>query len=68
MIFNYAAKIGQERKIEKLLMLMANMGRELICADRCSVWLIDYENKVLWTKVAHGVTEIRIPMDHGIVG
>lgn len=67
-IFDYAAKIGQERRIDKLLMLMANMGRDLICADRCSVWLVDYQNQMLWTKVAHGVSEIRIPLDHGVVG
>lgn len=67
-IFDYAAKIGQERRIDKLLMLMANMGRDLICADRCSVWLVDYQNHMLWTKVAHGVSEIRIPLDHGLVG
>lgn len=67
-IFDYAAKIGQERRIDKLLMLMANMGRDLICADRCSVWLVDYQHQILWTKVAHGVSEIRIPLDHGLVG
>ncbi len=68
LIFDYAAKIGHERKIDRLLMLMADMGREMICADRCSLWLVDRENDTLWTKVAHGVDEIRIPMGKGLVG
>lgn len=68
LIFNYAAKIGNEKRIDRLLMLMADMGRDLICADRCSLWLVDRGSKTLWTKVAHGVDELRIPFGKGLVG
>lgn len=67
-IFTYAGKIANEKQLDQLLMLMADMGRELIIADRCSLWLIDQTNQELWTKVAHGVKEIRIPIDTGVVG
>ena len=68
LIFNYTSKIANERNMDKLLMLMANMGRELIVADRCSLWLLDKNKNELWTKVAHGVSEIRIPRNTGLVG
>ena len=67
-IFSYAAKIANQRNLDKLLMLMADMGKELIVADRCTVWLIDHNRGELWTRVAHGVDEIRIPLGSGLVG
>jgi HD-GYP domain-containing protein (c-di-GMP phosphodiesterase class II) len=67
-IFDYTAKIANERSLGSVLLLMANMGREMILADRCTVWLIDRARGELFTTVAHGVDEIRIPLGSGIVG
>ncbi|MDD9265721.1 HD domain-containing phosphohydrolase [Paenibacillus sp. GCM10023248] len=67
-IFDYAAKIANERVLEKVLMLMADMGREMIVSDRCTVWLLDTSRNELWSKVAHGLDEIRIPSSAGLVG
>ncbi|WP_239617546.1 HD domain-containing phosphohydrolase [Cohnella mopanensis] len=67
-IFDYTAKIASERKLNEVLVLMANMGREMILSDRCTVWLIDLPNHELYTTVAHGVDEIRIPYGTGFVG
>src|SRR5690606_25500405 len=47
---------------------MANMGREMILSDRCTVWLIDHKQQELYTTVAHGVKEIRVPLGTGFVG
>ena len=44
-IFDYAAKIANERILDNVLMLMADMGREMIVSDRCTVWLLDTEQK-----------------------
>jgi HD-GYP domain-containing protein (c-di-GMP phosphodiesterase class II) len=68
LIFDYVAKISQEKNLDRLLMLMADLGRELVTADRCTLWLVDAKNGELWTKVAHGIPEIRIPIDTGVVG
>lgn len=68
LIFEYVAKISQEKSLDNLLMLMADLGRELVTSDRCTLWLVDEKNKQLWTKVAHGIPEIRIPCDTGVVG
>ncbi|WP_135554183.1 HD domain-containing phosphohydrolase [Paenibacillus cymbidii] len=67
-IFDYTAKIANERHLDNVLMLMANMGREMIVSDRCSVWLVDKIRKELYTTVAHGVSGIRIPLAAGLVG
>ncbi len=67
-IFDYTAKIGNESSLQNVLVLMANMGREMIVSDRCTVWLIDHKTNELFTTVAHGVNEIRVPMGSGFVG
>jgi sigma-B regulation protein RsbU (phosphoserine phosphatase) len=67
-IFEHAARISRESDISTLLSLNADLARDLIGADRCSVWLLDERTGELWTKVAHGVKELRIPAGTGIVG
>lgn len=68
LLFSYMPKIAAERKMDNLLVLMADLGRSIVSADRCSLWLIDEERDELWTKVAHGVSELRIPKTAGFVG
>lgn len=67
-IFEYAAKIGAAQSLENQLELNAGMARDLVGADRCSIWLVDAKTNQLWTKVAQGIHEIRIPIDEGLVG
>ena len=68
LLFSYMPKIAAERKMDNLLVLMADLGRSIVSADRCSLWLVDENRGELWTKVAHGVSELRIPIDAGFVG
>jgi HD-GYP domain-containing protein (c-di-GMP phosphodiesterase class II) len=67
-IFSYVGRIADERDIDKLLILLADMGRDLINADRCTVWLLNRRTEELWSKVAHGVDRITIPITAGIAG
>ncbi len=67
-IFNYLTKIAKERNIDNILKLIADFGRDVVSADRCTVWLIDESRKILWTRVAHGVERIEIPIGNGIAG
>jgi sigma-B regulation protein RsbU (phosphoserine phosphatase) len=67
-IFRYASLIGAEQDTNRLLELNADMARDLSGADRCSIWLLDERKKELWTKVAHGTREIRVPEGSGLVG
>ncbi|WP_457569838.1 GAF domain-containing protein [Desulfurobacterium sp.] len=54
--------------VEDLLVYFSNLARDILKTDRCSMFIADNEKKELWTKVAHGVPEIRVPWDKGIVG
>jgi HD-GYP domain-containing protein (c-di-GMP phosphodiesterase class II) len=67
-IFSYVGRIADERDIDQLLILLADMGRDLIRADRCTVWLLDRKSGQLWSKVAHGLDRISIPCSAGIAG
>lgn len=67
-IFRYINKIANERDVDKLLIMLADLGRDLVTADRCTVWLADYKNKKLWSKVAHGIDRIVININQGIAG
>lgn len=68
LIFSYVEKITNARNLDTLLLLMADMGKEMVSSDRCTVWLVDEERQELWTRVAHGVSELRIPIHAGLVG
>jgi response regulator RpfG family c-di-GMP phosphodiesterase len=68
MIFESLARISKETQIDRILTLMADLGRELVCADRCSIWLLNEDKTKLWTAVAHGVPSIVVPSDSGVVG
>lgn len=68
LLFSYMPKIAAEREMDNLLVLMAELGRSIVFADRCSLWLIDENTDELWTKVAQGVDELRVPRGVGFVG
>lgn len=67
-IFDYTAQMANERNLDNALLIMADMGREIVVADRCTLWLLDKSNNQLWSRVAHGVSEIRIPINTGLAG
>ncbi len=67
-IFDYLKRIAKERSVDRILNVIADFGRDIVCADRCTVWLIDERSRILWTIVAHGVDRIEIPLAKGIAG
>lgn len=67
-IFSYVTKLSSIREHEKMLITLADMGRVISNAQRCSVWLLSEDKKRIWTKVAHGIGALEIQSDQGIVG
>jgi phosphoserine phosphatase RsbU/P len=67
-IFEHAARISRENDLSKLLVLDADLARDLVRADRASIWMVDDKTGDLVTRVAHGSGEIRIPPGAGLVG
>jgi HD-GYP domain-containing protein (c-di-GMP phosphodiesterase class II)/ribonuclease BN (tRNA processing enzyme) len=68
MVFIYMTEVSSLRDYDDIIMVLANMGKALTSAERCSVWIVNEEKKTIWTKVAHGIDPIEIPMDSGLVG
>ena len=68
MIFGYINEIASERSSDNVLLMLADLGRKIVHAERCTVWIISHDKQRLWTKVAHGVDQIDIPYGSGIVG
>lgn len=67
-IFEYMGKITAETDLDRLLMILADLGKRLVLADRCTVWLHHSENQQLWTIVAHGIERVVIPDTSGFIG
>jgi HD-GYP domain-containing protein (c-di-GMP phosphodiesterase class II) len=61
-------EISRERDLDKLLVFIRDLARDVLDADRCSIFLYDRERDELWTKTAHGVDEIRISAQNGVAG
>ncbi|MCW8894734.1 HD domain-containing phosphohydrolase [Sulfurimonas sp.] len=68
LIFVYLTEITSLREHDDIIIVLANMGRALTSADRCTVWIVNDDKKTIWTKVAHGMDAVELPMDSGIVG
>ena len=68
LIFTYLTEVSSLRDYDDTMFALANMGRSLTSADRCSIWLVSDDQKSIWTKVAHGMNAIELPIDSGIVG
>jgi hypothetical protein len=42
--------------------------RELLDADRATLFLVDAASGQLWSKIADGTSELRLPLGRGIAG
>ena len=68
MILTYLTEVSALRDYDDIIMVLAEMGRALTYADRCTIWIVNNKNQTIWTKVAQGMDAIEIPKDSGIVG
>jgi HD-GYP domain-containing protein (c-di-GMP phosphodiesterase class II) len=67
-ILEVAKAMTAERQVSRLLGLVNDAAARVAEADRCSIFVVDRERGELWTPVAHGTGEIRIPLGAGIAG
>lgn len=70
--FDQIAEFGQKlmtlKNMEHGLELISDEAKRLVNADRCSIFIVDKEDKMLWTKLSDGIGRIVISLDSGIVG
>lgn len=68
LVFVYLAEVSALRDYDEIISVLADMGRALTNADRCSIWIISDDKRKIWTKVAQGMDSIELPINSGIVG
>ncbi len=68
MVLESARYLIHEKDLKSLLMLIMERVTRVMKADRSSLFLIDDKTDELWSLVAQGTSEIRIPMGKGIAG
>jgi len=70
--FNQIADFGKElaslESMDNVLSLIGEEAKRLVDADRCSIFIVDHEDRMLWTKLSDGIGRIVIGLDSGIVG
>ncbi|MBT5934627.1 HD domain-containing phosphohydrolase [Sulfurimonas sp.] len=68
LVFIYLTDVSSLRAHDEIISVLANMGKALTSSDRCTVWVVSDDKKTIWTKVAHGIEHLEIPIYSGIVG
>lgn len=70
--FNQIAEFGKElmalKEMDNALELISKEAKKIANADRCSIFIVDDEDKILWTKLSDGIGRIVLGLDVGIVG
>lgn len=70
LLARFGRMVAAETHLDSLLTIIAEEVRNILGADRCSVFLVDPYKGELWTKIALGMEEkiLRIPLGQGIAG
>ena len=67
-IFYYMERLVEEKDFQKSVELLTELGKEIVDAERASLWFRDEEKGVYRTLVAIGADPIEVPKGRGIVG
>lgn len=67
-IAEFGRKLLSRPSIELAIPMISSYAKELLEADRCSVFIYNDQSKCLWTVLSDGVEKITIPVDEGIAG
>ena len=67
-LLEFGKVINKTKSLDDVLESMANFARDILQADRCSIFIYDKNKDELWSKVAHEVHPIRITAKRGLAG
>ncbi|HEV8291790.1 MAG TPA: GAF domain-containing SpoIIE family protein phosphatase [Tepidisphaeraceae bacterium] len=68
LVLDVASLLAMTADLDALLTRICTAGTSLVSCERASIFLHDPKTGELWTKVALGAKEIRVPSTAGIVG
>ncbi len=67
-LIEFGKQLLHKKSLPEGLPLISKYSKEIIGADRCSVFIYDDVNQELWTTIADGVDKIVVSKDEGVVG
>jgi HD-GYP domain-containing protein (c-di-GMP phosphodiesterase class II) len=67
-ILEVSKALAAERRLGTLFARIVEAGAHVAEAERCTLFVADRERGELWSKVALGAEEIRIPLSTGLAG
>ncbi len=67
-ILEVARRLGVSSDLDELLDMIVRETTTVLNCERASLFLYDPDKKELYSKIATGTDQIRVPMDCGIVG
>jgi len=67
-VLDVTRQLGEPIDLDTMLAAVIDAARDVLQADRATVFLYDEDTDELFAKVAHGLKEIRFPASAGIAG
>jgi len=67
-IANFGQTLLSKKSLAEGLPHISTYAKEIIGAERCSVFVYNQSNDTLWTTLADGIDKIVVPAEQGIVG
>lgn len=67
-IAEFGKQLLADPSLDNALLLIADQAKDLVDADRCSIFMYDADADMLWTKLADGIGKIAISTESGIAG
>ena len=67
-LLEFGKVINKTKSLNNVLESMATFARDILGADRCSIFVYDKNSEELWSKVAHGTDPIHISSHKGVAG
>ncbi len=67
-IAEFGKQLLADTSLDNAMLLIADQAKDLVNADRCSIFMYDKEADMLWTKLADGIGRIAISTTSGIAG
>ena len=65
---NFGRELLDRTSLEQGLPIIADYAKDVIGAERCSIYIYRAAHNILWTTLADGVEKLVVDADKGIVG
>jgi len=65
---NFGRELLEKKSLAQGLPLIATYAKNVIGAERCSIFIYDLQDKELWTTLSDGVERIIVSSQKGLVG